>query len=570
MNFVYGLPFMMISSSRRSSLITPVWTRATAKELHFNNKGEALKRMQAGVDKLATVVGVTLGPRGRNVVLESKYGSPKIVDDGVTVAKDVELIDPVENIGVKLVRQAAFNTNDIAGDGTTTATVLSAALITEGMKVVAAGSNPIKIVKGIEKTVHATVKTLKQYSIPIRSDEDLTNIATVSAGGNKQIGHLISEAITRVGRQGVVTIQESKTVDDVLTFVEGMQFERGYISPYFVTDPETMICRYDACRLLIVDKKISTAREVVRVIESAIRKNFSLLIMAENIEQEALATLVVNKLRGGLKVVAVKAPGFGERKTQYLEDIATLTGATIFKDEAGTTITEFDTTMLGQAASVEVGKEYCTIIGDGSSQEQVRSRVKQIRNQLEASGQNYEKEKLNERIARLSGGVSIINVGAQTETELKEKKLRVEDALCATKAAIEEGIVVGGGCTLIKLSREVETIRNNMCDEEHRVGAEIVRKALLYPLRLIATNAGANGSVVVQRVYDAADSSFGYNATTGDFEDIMNSGIIDPSKVIRCALENASSVARTFLTADCVVCEIREENEARDPNVANN
>jgi chaperonin GroEL len=523
--------------------------------------------MQCGVDKLATVVGVTLGPKGRNVVLESKYGSPKIVNDGVTVAKEVDLIDPVENIGAKLVRQAASKTNELAGDGTTTAIILSAALITEGMKVVAAGSNPIQIVRGIEKTVQTLVKLLTNYSVAIRSDEDLLNIAAVSAGNNKQIGKLISDAMAKVGWQGVVTMQESKTCEDILAFVEGMQFERGYVSPYFVTDPERMVCEYCDCRLLLIDKKIANAKEMVGILETAIRENFPILIMAEDIEQEALATLVVNKLRGNLKVIAVKTPGFGERRTQYIEDIATMTGASIVKEELGITLEKSGVSILGQAAKVEVGKEYCTIVGDGSHQDQVDIRVKQIRNQLETTDQQYEKEKLNERIARLSGGVAIINVGAQTETELKEKKLRVEDALCATKAAIEEGIVVGGGCTLIKLSKEVESVKHSLENEEQRIGSEIVQKALLYPLRLIAHNAGANGSVIMRKVYDSPDANFGYNAAVGEFQDLMKGGIIDPTKVIRCALENAGSVARTFLTADCIVCEIKEDDKAPESGI---
>jgi len=528
---------------------------ASSKELHFNNNGQTLKRMQIGVEKLATVVGVTLGPKGRNVVLESSQGSPRIVDDGVTVAKEVEVSDPVENVGLKLVRQASSKTNDTAGDGTTTATILGAALISEGIKVVAAGSNPIQIINGIEKTIQKLVKIIKQNSIPIRSDEDLMNVATVSAGNNKQIGKLVSTAMIRVGKQGVVTIQESKTASDELIFVEGMQFGRGYMSPYFVTDPETMICEYESCRILLVDGKITSAGEMIVLLETVIREKFPLLIIAEDIEQEAISTIVVNKLRGGLKLVAIKSPGFGDRRTEYLEDIATMSGATIIKEELGTTLAKLDVTMLGRAAKIEIGKEYCTIVGDGSNKEKLEIRVKQIRNELEKTGEIYEREKLNERIARLSGGVGIINVGAQTETELKEKKLRVEDALCATKAAVEEGIVIGGACTLILLSKEAEIIKEEMEIEEQKTGAEIVKKALHYPLRLIANNSGANGSVVVQKVYNSTDAQTGYNAASGKYENLMESGIIDPAKVIRCALENAGSVARTFLTADCVVCE---------------
>merc|ERR1719171_463918 len=348
-------------------------------------------------------------------------------------------------------------------------------------------------------------------------------------------------------------------MEDGLSFVEGMQFDRGYISPYFVTNPEKMVCEYDNPRILLVDKKISTAREVVSFLEVAIQHNFPLVIMAEEIEQEALATLVVNKLRGNLKVVALKAPGFGERKSQYLEDIAVLTGATVIKDELGITLQQADLSLLGQAAKIEIWKEYCTVVGNGSFQKDIEMRVSQIRHRITNIEQQYEKEKLNERIARLSGGVAIINVGAQTETELKEKKLRVEDALCATKAAIEEGIVVGGGCTFVKLSKEIAIIKETLANEEQKVGAEIVRKALLYPLKLISSNSGSNGTVVLQRVYDSPDPHFGYNASSGEFEDLMIAGIIDPTKVIRCALENASSVARTFLTANCIVCDkVRE------------
>lgn len=536
-----------------------------AKDLHFNKNMEALKKMQAGADKLATVVGVTLGPKGRNVVLESKYGSPKIVNDGVTIAKEVELEDPVENIGAKLVRQAAARTNDTAGDGTTTATILSAAFIAEGLKIVAAGTNPVQLTRGMDKTVAALVKELAKLSTEVASDKDLANVASVSAGGNAEIGQLIADAMAKVGRQGVVTMEESKTADDNLFFVEGMQFDRGYYSPYFVTDPERMVAEYENCRILLVDKKISTARDVIGLLEAAIRGNYPLLIMAEDVEQEALATLVVNKLRGTLKVVAVKAPGFGERKTSYLEDIAILTGGTMVKEELGVTLDKADESVLGLAAKVVVSKEACTIVGDGRTQADVDTRVKQIRNLAEATEQEYEKEKLNERIARLSGGVAIIQVGAQTETELKEKKLRVEDALNATKAAVEEGIVIGGGCTLLKLAAKVDMVKETLSNEEQKVGAEIVKKALTYPLKLIAENAGTNGSVVMQRVIDSQDPNYGYNAAIDKFEDLMETGIIDPTKVIRCALENACSVAKTFLLADVVVTEIPERAGAAAP-----
>ena len=541
-------------------------TTAVAKRLYFNaDDGAALKKMQRGVDKLAHVVGVTLGPKGRNVVLESKYGSPKIVNDGVTVAKEVELADPVENTGARLVRQAAQKTNDLAGDGTTTATVLSAAMITEGMKIVMAGTNPVQLTRGMETTVAKLIDVLKDLSKEV-SDEELANVASVSAGGNMEVGTMISDAMAKVGRKGVITLEEARSVDNNLVVVEGMQFERGYISPYFVTDSERMTCSYDNCKLLLVDKKVKSARDMIIILEEAIKQGFPLLIIAEDIEQEALATLVVNKLRGALKICALKAPGFGERKSQYLEDIAILTGATVVKDELGLSLDKVGTEVLGNAARVELGKESCTIVGDGSTNLEVEARVKQINRLIEGTEAEYEKEKLNERAARLSGGVAIIQVGAQTETELKEKKLRVEDALNATKAAVEEGIVIGGGCTLLKLAAAVDDIKATLPNDEQKLGADIIKRALKYPMRLIASNAGDNGSVVVERVTTDANPDFGYNAATGKFEDLMVNGIIDPTKVIRCALENSCSVAKIFLTSDVVVCEIPEN----EPQVAGN
>jgi chaperonin GroEL len=541
-------------------------TTAAAKRLYFNaDDGAALKKMQRGVDKLAHVVGVTLGPKGRNVVLESKYGSPKIVNDGVTVAKEVELADPVENTGARLVRQAAQKTNDLAGDGTTTATVLSAAMITEGMKIVMAGTNPVQLTRGMETTVAKLIDVLKDLSKEV-SDEELANVASVSAGGNMEVGNMISDAMAKVGRKGVITLEESRSTENNLVVVEGMQFERGYISPYFVTDSERMTCSYDNCKLLLVDKKVKSARDMIIILEEAIKQGFPLLIIAEDIEQEALATLVVNKLRGALKICALKAPGFGERKSQYLEDIAILTGATVVKDELGLSLDKVGTEVLGNAARIELGKESCTIVGDGSTNLEVEARVKQINRLIEGTEAEYEKEKLNERAARLSGGVAIIQVGAQTETELKEKKLRVEDALNATKAAVEEGIVIGGGCTLLKLAAAVDEIKEALPNEEQKLGADIIKRALKYPMRLIASNAGDNGSVVVERVTSDKNPDFGYNAATGSFEDLMVNGIIDPTKVIRCALENSCSVAKIFLTSDVVVCEIPEA----EPQVAGN
>ncbi|KAD5960478.1 hypothetical protein R6Q59_013578 [Mikania micrantha] len=543
--------------------------KAAAKELYFNKDGSAIKKLQIGVNKLADLVGVTLGPKGRNVVLESKYGAPKIVNDGVTVAKEIDLEDPVENIGAKLVRQAAAKTNDLAGDGTTTSVVLAQGLITEGVKVVAAGANPVLITRGIEKTTKALVAELKLISKEVE-DSELADVAAVSAGNNYEVGNMIAEAMSKVGRKGVVTLEEGKSAENSLYVVEGMQFDRGYISPYFVTDSEKMIAEYENCKLLLVDKKVTNARDLISVLEDAIKNGYPILIIAEDIEQEALATLVVNKLRGALKIAALKAPGFGERKSQYLDDIAILTGGTVIRDEVGLTLDKADSSVLGHAAKVVLAKDYTTIVGDGSSQAAVEKRVAQIRNLIEAADQDYEKEKLNERIAKLSGGVAVIQVGAQTETELKEKKLRVEDALNATKAAVEEGIVVGGGCTLLRLASKVDAIKDTLDNDEEKVGADIVKRALSYPLKLIAKNAGVNGSVVSEKVLATDNARFGYNAATDTYEDLMSAGIIDPTKVVRCCLEHASSVAKTFLMSDCVVVEIKEPVPAPAGNPMDN
>ncbi|KAJ6430773.1 hypothetical protein OIU84_018314 [Salix udensis] len=547
----FGRPQNVVLPRSRSLKVS------AAKELHFNKDGSAIRKLQTGVNKLADLVGVTLGPKGRNVVLESKYGSPKIVNDGVTVAKEVELEDPVENIGAKLVRQAAAKTNDLAGDGTTTSVVLAQGLIAEGVKVVAAGANPVLITRGIEKTTRALVHELKLMSKEVE-DSELADVAAVSAGNNYEVGNMIAEAMSKVGRKGVVTLEEGKSADNSLYVVEGMQFDRGYISPYFVTDSEKMSVEFENCKLLLVDKKITNARDLITILEDAIRAGYPVVIIAEDIEQEALATLVVNKLRGALKIAALKAPGFGERKSQYLDDIAILTGGTVVREEVGLALDKVGKEVLGLASKVVLTKDTTTIVGDGSTQEAVNKRVGQIRNLIEAAEQDYEREKLNERIAKLSGGVAVIQVGAQTETELKEKKLRVEDALNATKAAVEEGIVVGGGCTLLRLASKVDAIKDSLENDEEKVGADIVKRALSYPLKLIAKNAGVNGSVVSEKVLSNDNPKFGYNAATGNYEDLMAAGIIDPTKVVRCCLEHASSVAKTFLMSDCVVVEIKE------------
>ncbi|KAK9666088.1 hypothetical protein RND81_14G159800 [Saponaria officinalis] len=542
---------------------------AAVKKLHFNKNGAAIRKLQAGVNKLADLVGVTLGPKGRNVVLESKYGSPKIVNDGVTVAKEVELEDPVENIGARLVREAASKTNDLAGDGTTTSVVLAQGLIAEGVKIVLAGANPIQVAKGIENTAKSLVAELKLMSKEVE-DKELADVAAVSAGNNYEIGNMIADAMGKVGRKGVVTLEEGSGATDSLYVVEGMQFDRGYISPYFVTDSEKMIAEYENCKLLLVDKKITNARDLVNVLEDAIKSNSAILIIAEDIEQEPLATLVVNKLRGSLKIAAMKQPGFGDRKHQYIDDIAILTGGTVIRDEVGLSLDKVGSEVLGHAAKIVLAKETATIVGDGSTQEAVLRRIAQIKKQVEDADTDYEKNKLNERIAKLTSGVAVIQVGARTETELKERKLRVEDALNATKAAVEEGIVVGGGCTLLRLSSKVDAIKATLENDEQKLGADIVKRALTYPLDLIAKNAGVNGAVVTEKVLSNDNPSFGYNAATGKYEDLMAAGIIDPTKVVRCCLEHAASVAKTFLTSDAVVTEIPEPEPMQAANPMEN
>eukprot|EP00469_Lotharella_globosa_P005023 CAMPEP_0167803472 /NCGR_PEP_ID=MMETSP0111_2-20121227/19854_1 /TAXON_ID=91324 /ORGANISM="Lotharella globosa, Strain CCCM811" /LENGTH=627 /DNA_ID=CAMNT_0007699943 /DNA_START=1084 /DNA_END=2967 /DNA_ORIENTATION=+ len=552
-----------------NSPVTPRYTRVGAKTLHFNNNDyQALRQMLAGVEKLAAVVGVTLGPKGRNVVLESGYGTPSIVNDGVTIAKQVDLEDPLENMGCKLVREASTRTNDIAGDGTTTAIILSHAMISEGMKVVSSGVNPVQIVRGMEKTGRLLVEHLKELSNDV-SDDQIGEVATISAGGNREIGDMIFGAYKEVGRQGVITLEEGKSTENSLRVIEGMQFDRGYISPYFVTDTERMSCVYQGARLLLVDKKITNAREMIGILEETVKGGWPLLIIAEDIDQEVLSTLVLNKLRGGLKVCAIKAPGFGERKSSYLEDIAILTGGQVIKDEVGLTLDKATVDTLGKTESIMVAKEVTTIVGDGSTTEEVNARIKQIEKLMtdeKAKGtgaSSYELDKLNERIARLAGGVAVVEVGATTESELKEKKLRVEDALCATKSAVEEGIVAGGGTTLLKLAAKVSEIKGQLDNEEQRMGADIIERALKWPLRLIASNAGETGDVVINNVLQGQkqDTDYGWNAANGEYGNMLTMGVIDPTKVIRSCIENGVSVAKTFLTSDAVVAEKPEEKE---------
>ncbi|XP_070667110.1 chaperonin 60 subunit beta 4, chloroplastic isoform X2 [Malus domestica] len=506
---------------------------------------------------VAELVGVTLGPKGRNVVLQNKYGPPKIVNDGETVLKQIELEDAVENVGVKLVRQAGAKTNDLAGDGSTTAVVLAHGLITEGVKVTAAGMNPIQIARGIEKTAVALVAELKLMSREIE-DHELADVAAVSAGNDYTVGNMIYDALRQVGKKGVVTIESGKSTENDLQIVEGMQFDRGYLSPYFVTDRKKMIVEFQDCKLLLVDKKITHPKELFKVLDNAVQEKYPVVIVAEGIEQEALTPVIRNKLRGALKAAAIKAPAFGERKSHYLDDIAILTGATVVRDEMGIVLYDVGKEVLGTATKVVITKDSTLIVTHGSTREAVEKRVSQIQKLVENTEEEFQKKILNERIARLSGGIAILQVGAQTQIELKDKQLRIEDALNATKAAIEEGVVVGGGCSLLRLSKKVDAIKELLDNKEQKIGAEIFKRALSYPVKLIAKNAGVNGSVVVEKVLSNDDMGYGYNAAKDCYEDLMKAGIMDPSKVVRCCLENAASVAKTFLTSDAVVVEIKE------------
>ncbi|KAI7996123.1 hypothetical protein LOK49_LG10G00532 [Camellia lanceoleosa] len=557
-------PISAISSKHQTfpSFNRKLKTRAMAKELYFNHDGSATKKLLAGVDLVAELVGVTLGPKGRNVVLQNKYGPPKIVNDGETILKEIELEDPLENVGVKLVRQAGAKTNDIAGDGSTTSIVLAQGLISEGVKVIAAGMNPILISRGIEKTAKALVSELKQMSREVE-DHELADVAAVSAGNDYAVGNMISDALRQVGRKGVVTIEKGNYAENALQIVEGMQFDRGYLSPYFVTDRRKMIVEFHDCKLLLVDRKITNPKEMFKLLDNAVKEKYPIVIVADGIEQEALALIIRNKLRGVLKAAAIKAPAFGERKSHYLDDIAILTGGTVIRDDMGLTLEKAGKEVLGTATKVVITKDSTLIVTDGSTQAAVKKRVSQIQKLVENTEENFQKKILNERIAKLSGGIAILQVGAQTQVELKDKHLRIEDALNSTKAAIEEGIVVGGGCSLLRLSLKVDHIKGLLDNEEQKIGAEIFRRALTYPIRQIAKNAGLNGNVVVEKVLSYDNASYGYNAARDHYEDLMASGIIDPSKVVRCCLEHAASVARTFLTSDLVVVNIKEPNSVQ-------
>ncbi|KAH6807198.1 TCP-1/cpn60 chaperonin family protein [Perilla frutescens var. frutescens] len=548
---------LLPTKSVKRPSISVLNAKAVKKDLYFNHDGSATKKLVAGVNKVAELIGVTLGPKGRNVVLQNKYGPPKIVNDGETVLKQIELDDPLENVGVKLVRQAGARTNDLAGDGSTTSILLAHGLIVEGVKVIAAGLNPVQVSRGIEKTARALVSELKLMSKEVE-DHELADVAAVSAGNDSAVGDMIAEALRRVGRQGVITIEKGNYAENNLEIVEGMQFDRGYLSPYFVTDRQKRIVEFHDCKLLLVDKKITNPKEMFKILDNAVKEKYPILIIAEGIEQEALAPVIRNKLRGVLKAAAIKAPAFGERKSHCLDDLAVLTGGTVIRDEMGFRLENASYDMLGSASKVTITKDSTLIVTDGSTSEAVEERVTQLQRLVENTTEEFQKKIVRERIARLSGSIAMLQVGAQTVVELKDKQLRVEDALNATKAAIEEGVVVGGGCCLLRLSTKIASIREQLDNEEQKIGADIFKRALAYPARQIAKNAGVNGNVVINKILSSDDERFGYNAARDRYEDLMAAGILDPSKVVRCCLEHAASVAKTFLTADAVVVEIKE------------
>ncbi|MGN6495472.1 MAG: chaperonin GroEL [Agriterribacter sp.] len=530
-----------------------------AKQLSFDLN--ARKKMKKGVDALANAVKVTLGPKGRNVVIEKKFGAPAITKDGVTVAKEIELEDPLENMGAQMVKEVASKTADIAGDGTTTATVLAQAIITEGLKNVAAGANPMDLKRGIDKAVAKVTESLKSQSQPVGTDSNkIQQVAAISANNDEAIGKLIADAFAKVGKDGVITVEEAKGTETGIEIVEGMQFDRGYISPYFVTNTEKMQAELEKPYLLIYDKKVSVMKDILPLLEKTSQQGAPLLIIAEDIEGEALATLIVNKLRGTLKVAAVKAPGFGDRRKEMLQDIAVLTGGTVISEEMGYKLETIDINSLGRAESVVIDKDNTTIVDGKGNKADILGRVHQIKAQIETTTSDYDKEKLQERLAKLSGGVAVLQVGAATEVEMKEKKDRVDDALHATRAAVEEGIVPGGGTAFIRAINALESLKLENADQQ--IGVNIVKRALEEPLRQIVTNAGIEGSVVVQKVKEGS-GDFGFNAHSETYESMLAGGVIDPTKVSRIALENAASIAGLLLTTECVVADKpKKENAA--------
>jgi chaperonin GroEL len=525
-----------------------------AKELHFNTDARAaLKR---GVDQLAEAVKVTLGPKGRNVVIDKKFGAPTVTKDGVTVAKEIELSDPLENMGAQMVKEVATKTSDLAGDGTTTATVLAQAIFREGLKNVTAGVNPMALKRGIDAAVSAVVDELKKMSVPTKGKKEIAQVGSISANNDKEIGDLIAEAMEKVGKDGVITVEEAKGLETTLETVEGMQFDRGYLSPYFVTDPEKMEAALEDALILIHDKKISSMKDLLPILEKVAQLGKPLLIIAEDIEGEALATLVVNKLRGTLRVAAVKAPGFGDRRKAMLEDVAVLTGGQVISEEVGFKLENAVVTDLGRAKRIVVDKETTTLIDGAGVDDKIQGRIKEIKAAIDKTTSDYDKEKLQERLAKLAGGVAVINVGAATESEMKEKKARVEDALHATRAAVEEGIVPGGGVALVRAQKALKSLK--LAESDEQIGVDIIRRAVEEPMRMIVQNAGGEGSIVVEKIRQSKENNYGYNALTDEYEDLVAAGVIDPTKVTRTALQNAASIASLLLTTEAIIVEKKE------------
>ena len=527
----------------------------SAKEIIFHES--ARNNILAGINALANAVKVTLGPKGRNVVIEKSFGSPTITKDGVTVAKEIELENKFENMGAQMVREVASKTSDIAGDGTTTATVLAQAIFREGSKLVSAGHNPMALKRGIDKAVHAVIEDLKGQSKATRDAKEIAQIGTISANGDSEVGQLLAEAMEKVGKEGVITVEENKTAETTLDVVEGMQFDRGYLSPYFVTNPESMKCEMKDCLILINEKKISNMKDLLPVLEAIAKQQKQLLIIAEDIEGEALATLVVNKLRGTLHCAAVKAPGFGDRRKEMLKDIATLTGGQVIAEELGLKLENVTLSDLGSAKTIIIDKDSTVIVDGSGNKEKIDARQNEIRAQIDNTTSDYDREKLQERLAKLVGGVAVVKVGAATETEMKEKKARVEDALHATRAAVEEGIVAGGGVPLLRAQRTLDDLK---VSDEQQIGVNIVRRALEEPLRQISANAGVEGSIIVQKVREGK-GDFGYNAATGEYGALIEMGVIDPVKVVRTALQNAASVAGLMLTTEAMVAELPKDEK---------
>ena len=532
-----------------------------AKDVRFSQ--DARERMLRGVDILANAVKVTLGPKGRNVVLEKSYGAPRVTKDGVTVAKEIELEDKFENMGAQMLREVASKTSDVAGDGTTTATVLAQAIVKEGAKSVAAGANPMDLKRGVDLAVAAVVEELKAKTKKVTSNDEIAQVGTISANGDAEVGRIIAQAMKKVGNEGVITVEEAKSLETELDVVEGMQFDRGYISPYFITNADKMTTELEAPYILIHEKKLSGLQPMLPLLESVVQTGKPLLIIAEEVEGEALATLVVNKLRGGLKVAAVKAPGFGDRRKAMLEDIAVLTGGQVISEDLGIKLETVTLNMLGKAKRVSIDKENTTIIDGAGKKADIEGRVKQIKAQIEETTSDYDREKLQERQAKLAGGVAVIKVGGVTEVEVKERKDRVDDALHATRAAVEEGIVPGGGVALLRAIAALDKLKTE--NEDQKVGINIVKKALQWPARQIVQNAGEDGSVVIGKVLESSKYNFGYNAQSGEYGDLVSQGVIDPTKVVRCALQDAASVAGLLITTEAMVAELPKKDSPMPP-----